>query len=125
MWCIDQKHTLQMASNEQAAAWKKILEAQILAELNAVSLKEQQQQQGATAGAATGGSGTEGEARSPESLWLELKSVSKLNCICADCGAEDPDWASINLGILICIQCSGIHRSLGVHISKVRSLTLD
>lgn len=36
-----------------------------------------------------------------------------------------PDWASINLGIVMCIECSGVHRSLGVHISKVRSLTLD
>jgi len=47
------------------------------------------------------------------------------NTNCADCGREDPDWASINLGILICIECSGIHRNLGSHISKVRSLSLD
>lgn len=37
----------------------------------------------------------------------------------------DPSWASINLGILICIECSGIHRNLGSHVSKVRSLDLD
>jgi len=47
------------------------------------------------------------------------------NSYCADCSAPRPDWASINLGILVCIECSGIHRSLGVHVSKVRSLTLD
>jgi Arf-GAP/SH3 domain/ANK repeat/PH domain-containing protein len=46
--------------------------------------------------------------------------------MCADCGSEiKVDWVSINLGIIICIECSGIHRSLGTHISKVRSLTLD
>ncbi|KAF7706498.1 arf-GAP with coiled-coil, ANK repeat and PH domain-containing protein 1 [Silurus meridionalis] len=47
------------------------------------------------------------------------------NCQCCDCGEPGPDWASINLGITLCITCSGIHRSLGVHFSKVRSLTLD
>ncbi|RVX17991.1 ADP-ribosylation factor GTPase-activating protein AGD3 [Vitis vinifera] len=39
---------------------------------------------------------------------------------CADCGAPEPDWASLNLGVLICIECSGIHRNLGVHISKIK-----
>lgn len=47
------------------------------------------------------------------------------NQSCCDCGQSDPCWASINLGVLLCIECSGIHRSLGVHCSKVRSLTLD
>ncbi|XP_061538408.1 BAR_ACAPs and ArfGap_ACAP domain-containing protein isoform X4 [Phycodurus eques] len=44
---------------------------------------------------------------------------------CCDCGEEEPRWAAVNLGVTVCIQCSGIHRSLGVHVSKVRSLTLD
>ncbi|KAJ0265843.1 ADP-ribosylation factor GTPase-activating protein AGD4 [Hirschfeldia incana] len=47
------------------------------------------------------------------------------NDACAECNAPDPDWASLNLGVLMCIECSGVHRNLGVHISKVRSLTLD
>ncbi|BFZ22466.1 hypothetical protein BsWGS_25505 [Bradybaena similaris] len=47
------------------------------------------------------------------------------NSACADCGAPSPDWASINLGAVVCIECSGIHRNLGTHISRVRSLDLD
>lgn len=47
------------------------------------------------------------------------------NHVCADCGAADPEWASLNLGVVVCIECSGVHRQLGVHISKVRSLKLD
>ncbi|XP_046849121.1 ADP-ribosylation factor GTPase-activating protein AGD2-like [Xenia sp. Carnegie-2017] len=47
------------------------------------------------------------------------------NKTCVDCTHPRPDWASINIGIVMCIECSGVHRSLGVHISKVRSLTLD
>ncbi|XP_073482443.1 arf-GAP with coiled-coil, ANK repeat and PH domain-containing protein 2 isoform X1 [Aquarana catesbeiana] len=57
-------------------------------------------------------------------------ALQKVQCIpgntkCCDCGLLEPRWASINLGITLCIECSGIHRSLGVHFSKVRSLTLD
>ena len=41
------------------------------------------------------------------------------NHLCCDCGSPEPDWASLNLGVLLCIECSGIHRKKGVHVSKV------
>uniref|UniRef100_A0AAQ5YGU5 Arf-GAP with coiled-coil, ANK repeat and PH domain-containing protein n=1 Tax=Amphiprion ocellaris TaxID=80972 RepID=A0AAQ5YGU5_AMPOC len=59
-----------------------------------------------------------------ESLLQRVQSLPG-NELCSDCGQTAPCWASINLGVLLCIECSGIHRSLGVHCSKVRSLTLD
>nr|XP_056708070.1 arf-GAP with coiled-coil, ANK repeat and PH domain-containing protein 2 [Euleptes europaea] len=59
-----------------------------------------------------------------ESSLQRVQSIAG-NAVCCDCGLADPRWASINLGITLCIECSGIHRSLGVHFSKVRSLTLD
>lgn len=64
------------------------------------------------------------EDRGNLQTWEELKKQTE-NRACVDCGAADPDWISINLGLLMCIQCSGVHRSMGVHISKVRSITLD
>eukprot|EP00697_Spironema_sp_BW2_P010792 gnl/Spiro4/26184_TR13051_c0_g1_i1.p1 gnl/Spiro4/26184_TR13051_c0_g1~~gnl/Spiro4/26184_TR13051_c0_g1_i1.p1 ORF type:complete len:393 (+),score=108.91 gnl/Spiro4/26184_TR13051_c0_g1_i1:31-1179(+) len=56
-----------------------------------------------------------------------LKSLLLLpeNSVCADCGAEKPNWAVTNVGAFICLMCAGVHRSLGPHISKVRSVTLD
>ncbi|KAM1762019.1 hypothetical protein TB1_004613 [Malus domestica] len=51
--------------------------------------------------------------------------VQKDNRNCADCGAPDPKWASANIGVFICLKCCGVHRSLGTHISKVLSVTLD
>nr|XP_032817645.1 arf-GAP with SH3 domain, ANK repeat and PH domain-containing protein 2 isoform X1 [Petromyzon marinus] len=47
------------------------------------------------------------------------------NNSCCDCDAPDPSWLSTNLGILTCIECSGIHREMGVHVSRIQSLTLD
>lgn len=54
-----------------------------------------------------------------------ISAICQTNSACADCGEADPEWVSINHGSLICIECSGVHRSLGTHISKVRSITLD
>lgn len=47
------------------------------------------------------------------------------NEFCADCSGKDPTWLATNLGVLLCIECSGIHRDMGVHISRIRSIELD
>lgn len=67
-----------------------------------------------------------GYEENPDQLLQTLRDNDQGNCWCADCGSGSKvEWASLNLGIIVCIECSGIHRSLGTHISKVRSLTLD
>ncbi|XP_026898670.2 arf-GAP with Rho-GAP domain, ANK repeat and PH domain-containing protein 3 isoform X1 [Acinonyx jubatus] len=55
-----------------------------------------------------------------EKIWS-----NRANRHCADCGASRPDWAAVNLGVVICKQCAGQHRALGSGISKVQSLKLD
>ncbi|KAF7712194.1 Arf GTPase activating protein [Penicillium ucsense] len=62
----------------------------------------------------------------PARLLQVVRDADEGNNWCADCGSSSKvEWVSINLGIILCIECSGIHRSLGTHISKIRSLTLD
>ncbi|KAL8843557.1 MAG: hypothetical protein Q9170_000061 [Blastenia crenularia] len=62
----------------------------------------------------------------PSKLLQLVRDADQGNAWCADCGSNvKTEWVSINLGIVLCIECSGIHRSLGTHISKIRSLTLD
>uniref|UniRef100_A0A0E0L1Y3 Arf-GAP domain-containing protein n=1 Tax=Oryza punctata TaxID=4537 RepID=A0A0E0L1Y3_ORYPU len=56
---------------------------------------------------------------------LEHLLKQPANKFCADCGTPDPKWAALPFGAFICIKCSGTHRSLGVHISKVISVNLD
>ncbi|KAF2845097.1 ARF GTPase-like protein activator [Plenodomus tracheiphilus IPT5] len=80
----------------------------------------------ATVGDRPGGYRREESFGDEGKLLRQVRDADPSNKACADCGTEiKVDWVSINLGIVICIECSGIHRSLGTHITKVRSLTLD
>lgn len=75
---------------------------------------------------ATVGTRAYGSSSNSEALLKDLQSTNASNRECADCASTaGVTWAVINYGIIVCIKCSGVHRSLGSHISKVRSLTLD
>lgn len=116
-------HILQADSENQYQAWIQALQAGIGAAIQNNSRYSSHM--------CAGSSGNQGSMAPPANKpkekkinWRQMLLIPG-NLKCADCGNLDPKWASINLGITLCIACSGVHRSLGVHYSKVRSLTLD
>ncbi|XP_030073015.1 arf-GAP with coiled-coil, ANK repeat and PH domain-containing protein 2 isoform X2 [Microcaecilia unicolor] len=117
---------LQADSEKLRQAWIKAVQASI-----ATAYREKGSETEKTDRKSSSSTGSvESGSEVKEKLVQGESALQRVQCIagnssCCDCGLADPRWASINLGITLCIECSGIHRSLGVHFSKVRSLTLD
>jgi len=105
-------YMLQAEGPDELAAWVEAIRSCIARQL-------------ATGESETRGS-EDGDAEGPGCGYREaVNELCRRSSRCADCDAADPDWVIINIGCLVCIECSGIHRSLGVHVSKVRSVVLD
>tara|TARA_B110001452_G_scaffold194955_1_gene164945 strand:+ start:144 stop:2777 length:2634 start_codon:yes stop_codon:yes gene_type:complete len=120
------RHTLQAESEKQLREWLAALQNATAALLTAQNFSAQQQLGSAAANGAAGGGARAGDAAAgaptpPLQLLLGVPG----NEVCVECLELRPDWCSLNLGVTLCLECSGIHRSLGVATSKVRSLTLD
>ncbi|XP_045701638.1 arf-GAP with GTPase, ANK repeat and PH domain-containing protein 1 isoform X3 [Phyllostomus hastatus] len=94
---------------EERDAWVQAIESQILASLQSCESSKNKSR------------------LTSQSEAMALQSIRSLrgNSHCVDCETQNPNWASLNLGALMCIECSGIHRNLGTHLSRVRSLDLD
>uniref|UniRef100_A0A7N5K163 ArfGAP with GTPase domain, ankyrin repeat and PH domain 1 n=1 Tax=Ailuropoda melanoleuca TaxID=9646 RepID=A0A7N5K163_AILME len=94
---------------EERDAWVQAIESQILASLQSCESSKNKSR------------------LTSQSEAMALQSIRNIrgNSYCVDCETQNPNWASLNLGALMCIECSGIHRNLGTHLSRVRSLDLD
>ncbi|XP_059963465.1 arf-GAP with GTPase, ANK repeat and PH domain-containing protein 3 isoform X4 [Mesoplodon densirostris] len=97
------------ATAEERELWVQSVQAQILASLQGCRSAKDKTRPG----------------NQNAALAVQAVRTVRGNSFCIDCDAPNPDWASLNLGALMCIECSGTHRHLGAHLSRVRSLDLD
>ncbi|XP_072324673.1 arf-GAP with GTPase, ANK repeat and PH domain-containing protein 3 isoform X2 [Scyliorhinus torazame] len=97
------------SNSDERESWVLAIESQIFASLQSCESSKNKSRMGSQSDA------------------VAIQSIRNMrgNGFCVDCDTPNPDWASLNLGALICIECSGIHRNLGTHLSRVRSLDLD
>nr|XP_046263288.1 arf-GAP with GTPase, ANK repeat and PH domain-containing protein 3 isoform X2 [Scatophagus argus] len=104
-----QTWNFEASSYDERELWVQAIESQIFASLQSCESVKNKSRLGSQSDA------------------MAIQSIRNVrgNSFCVDCDAPNPDWASLNLGALMCIECSGIHRNLGTHLSRVRSLDLD
>ena len=98
--------TLQSQSQEEMSAWVEVIQNATARELGCNRVQRMS------------------ISISQSTVFGRLRLVAG-NQRCADCADANPAWASINMGVLVCLACAGVHRQLGTHITKVRSLELD
>ena len=98
-------YLLQASSRSEMLSWMAAIQGEIENQLH--------MQPGPDGAEASGEGATARDADDMNEFAEELRALSPC---CADCGAPSPQWASINLGLMVCLQCSGVHRSLGVQV---------
>jgi hypothetical protein len=115
---------LQAESKEEMTTWIKAVTAGISAQLDALAPSNVSGTGGGSGSSNTGGGNAEGQAQRERQLTMITET--KGNDKCADCSnTEGVEWCSLNLGVVLCLECAGVHRGLGVHISQCRSFKLD
>ncbi|CAF3501843.1 unnamed protein product [Rotaria socialis] len=110
---LDKQWHFEAQSNEERDEWVQAIEQQILFSLQNIESSK------AARAAKIGGPSMADSA--------SIQTIKQIpgNGFCADCDQMNPTWASLNLGALICMDCASLHRNLGTHLSRVRSLELD
>ncbi|KAI4827273.1 hypothetical protein KUCAC02_030682 [Chaenocephalus aceratus] len=122
---VEDKKCFDLISHNRTYHFMAEEDAECVAWISVLSNSKQEALSAALDGGFKGGGG--GESSIEDLTRAITEDIRRMpgNNNCCDCGAPDPGWLSTNLGILTCIECSGIHREMGVHVSRIQSLSLD